>query len=74
MIHVGSSEFFNHASTSVDGCYLYIIMHYGMLQRDCGIRSVPRDGRADPESVKAIDTYTYSENHTNSPHVCSRVC
>ena len=32
MIIVGSSGFFNHASTSVDGCYLYIIIHYGMSQ------------------------------------------
>ena len=32
MILVGSSGFFNHASTSVDWCYLYIIIHYGMSQ------------------------------------------
>ena len=39
MILVGSSGLFNHVSASVDGCYLYIIIHYGMLQRDMGIRS-----------------------------------
>ena len=65
-----SSVFFNHASTSVNGCYLYIIIiHYGMWKRDWGIRLVPRGGRPDSESFKAIDTYTYSKNHTNSPYI-----
>ena len=59
MILVGSSGFFNLASASVDGCYLDIIIHYDILQRDWGIRSAPRDGRPDPESFKAIVTYTY---------------
>ena len=31
--------------------------------------SVPSGGRSDPESFKAIDTYTYIKNHTNSPYV-----
>ena len=48
---------FSLASASVDGCYLYIIIHYGRSQRDWGIRLVPRAGRPDPE-FKAIDTYT----------------
>ena len=74
MILVGYSGFINLASTSVDGCYLYIIIHYGMSQRDWGIRSVPRHGRPDAESLKVIDTNTYSKNHTNSPCVCPRVC
>ena len=56
MIPVGSYWFLNLASASVDGYYLYIITHYGMLQRDMGIRPEPRGGRSDPES-KAIDTY-----------------
>ena len=66
--------FFNLASMSVDGCYLYIIIHHGMSQRDCRIRLVPRGGRPDPESFKVVDTYTYRKNHTNSPYVCPRVC
>ena len=73
MILVGSSGFFNHTSTSADGCCLYIIMHYGMLWWDWGIGSVPRDGRPEPESFKAVDTYTYSEIHTNSPYICPRM-
>ena len=73
MILVGSYGFFDHASTSVDGWYLYIIIHYGMLQRDCGIRLVPRGGRPNPESFKTIGIYTYSKNHTNSPYVCPRM-
>ena len=76
LIPVGSYGFVNLTSPSVDGCYLYIIIHYGMLQRDWGIRSVPRGGRPDPESFKVIDTYTYSKNHTNSPYspyVCPRM-
>ena len=40
MILAGSYGFFNLASTSVDGCYLYIIIHYGMSQRDWVIRLV----------------------------------
>ena len=72
IILAGSSGFINLASTSVDGCYLYLIIHYGMSQRDWEIRSVARGGRPDPESSKAIDTYTYSKNPTNSPYVCSR--
>ena len=67
MILAGSSGFFNHSSASVDGCYLYIIIHYGMSQRDWGIRLMPRGGRPDPESFKAMDTNTYSKNHTNRP-------
>ena len=74
MILAGSSWFFNHASTSVDGCYLYIIIHYGMSQGDWRIRSVSRGGRPDGESFNAIDTYTYSKIHTNSPYVCPRMC
>ena len=35
MIPVGYSGFFNCASMSVDGCYLYIIIHYGMSCGDC---------------------------------------
>ena len=61
MTLLGSSGFFNLASASVDGCYLYIIIHYGMLQRDWRIRSMPRGGMPDAESFKAIDTYTYSK-------------
>ena len=30
MILAGSSGFFNHAFTSVDGCHLYIFIYYGM--------------------------------------------
>ena len=37
MTLVGPSGFFKHASASVDGCCLYIIIHYGMLQWDWGI-------------------------------------
>ena len=33
----------------------------------------PRGGRPDPESSKAIETYNYSQNHTNSPYVCPRM-
>ena len=73
MILVGSSGFCNHALMSVDECYLYIIIHYGMSQRDWGVMSVPRVIRPDPESFKAIDTYTYSENHTNGPFVWPRM-
>ena len=73
MILMGSSRFYNLASVSADGGYLYIIIHYGMSQRDWGIRSVPRGGRPDPESFKAMDTYTYSKVHTNSPYICPRV-
>ena len=53
MIPVGLSWFLNLASTSVDGCYLYIIIHYGISKRDWGNKE---SGRSDPES-KAIDTY-----------------
>ena len=73
IILTGSSGFFNCAFTSVDGCHLYIIIHYGMLQRDWGIRSAPRGGSPDPESFKAIDTYTHSKTCTNSPYVCLRM-
>ena len=73
MILAGSSAFFNHASASVDGCYFYIIIHSGMSQRDWGIRSVPMGGRPGPESFKAIDTYTISKNHTNSPYIHPRI-
>ena len=62
------------AFMSVDGYYLYIIIHYGMSQRDWGLMSVPRVVRPDPESFKAIDTYTYSKNNTYSPYVCPRMC
>ena len=74
MILVGSSGFINHASASVDGRYLYVIIHYGILQRNRGIRSALRGGRPDPESFKAVDTYTYSENHTDSPYACPSMC
>ena len=61
---------FNLASASVHGCYLYIIIHYSMSQRDWGMRSVPRGGRPDEEFfLKAIDTFTYIKNCTNSPYV-----
>ena len=73
MILVESSGFFNHASAYVDGCYLYIIIHYGMLQSDWGIRSVPRCWRPDPESLKAIDTYIYNKKHTNRLYLCPRM-
>ena len=56
MIPVGSYGLLSLAFAPVDGCYLYIIIHYGMSQRNWGIRSVPRAGRPDPE-FKAIDTY-----------------
>ena len=56
MISVGFYMILNLASMSVDGCYLYTTIHYGMLWRDWGIRSVPKGCRPDPES-KAIDTY-----------------
>ena len=70
MIPVGSYGFFNPAFISVDGCYLYVIVHYGMSQRDWRINSVDMGDRPDPESFNTIDTYTYSINHTNSPYVC----
>ena len=70
---VRSYWFFNLASVSIDGGCLYIIIYYGMPQREWGIRSVCRGGRPDPESFKATDTYTYSKNHTNSPCVCLRM-
>ena len=70
MILVGSPQFFNLAFMSVDGCYLYIIICYGMFQRNLEIWLVPRGGRPDSESFKAIDTYTYSKHHANSPYVC----
>ena len=73
MILVGSSGFFNCAATSVDGCYLYIIIQYGMLQRGWGISLALRDERPYPDSFKGIDTYTYNENHTNSPYLCPRM-
>ena len=73
IILVGSSGFFNHASTSVNGCCLYTIIHYGISWWGWWIGSVHRDGRPELESFKAIDTYTYSENCTNSPHVCPRM-
>ena len=73
MILAGSSGLFNCASTYIEGCYLYIIIHYGISQRGWGIKSVPRGGRPNPEWFKAIDTYTYSKNHTNSPCVCPRI-
>ena len=73
MILMGSSEFFNCASASEDRCYFYIIIHYGMSGREWGIKSVLRGDRPDPESFKAIDTYTYSENHTSSPYLCPRI-
>ena len=38
MIPVESCGLFSLTSTSVDGCYLYINVHYGMSQRDWGIR------------------------------------
>ena len=57
MIPTGSYGLFTLASVSVDGYYLYIIIHYGMSQRDWGIRSTPRAGRFDPK-FEAIDTYT----------------
>ena len=34
MILVWSFGLFSPVSMSVDGCYLYIIIHYGMSQRD----------------------------------------
>ena len=61
----GSYWLFSFPSTSVDGCYLYIIIiiHYGMSWRDWGIRLAPRTGRPDLE-FKAIDTYTwYKESY-----------
>ena len=58
----------------VNGCNLYIIIHYGMLQRDQGIRLALRGGTPEPESSKALDTYAYSKNHTNSTYVCPRMC
>ena len=57
MIPAGFYGLFSLASPSADGFCLYIIIHYGMFQRDWGIRSVPRAGRPDQE-FKAIDTYT----------------
>ena len=56
MIPVRSYWFLNLAFTSVDGYYLCIIIHYGMLQRDWGIRLECRGSRPDPEP-KAVDTY-----------------
>ena len=56
IIPVGYYWFLNLASASVDGCYLYIIIQYGMSQRDWAIRPVPRVGRPYLES-KAVDTY-----------------
>ena len=56
MIPAGSHGLFSLASTSVDGCYLYIIIHYGMSQRDWGIRLAPMVGRPGPE-FKANDTF-----------------
>ena len=49
MIPVRSYGFFNLASTSADGCYLYIIIHYGMSWRDWRTRLVPVGGRPDPK-------------------------
>ena len=69
MIPEGSYWFFNLASTSVDGCQLYIIIYYGMLQRDWGIRLMSKGGRPDGEFFKATDANTYIENHTNSLYV-----
>ena len=57
MIPVGSDWLLSLACLPVDGWYLYIIIHYGMSQREWGIRLAPRAGRPDPE-FKAIDTYT----------------
>ena len=57
MIPVGFYGLFSLVSTPVEGCYLYIIIHYGMSQRDWGIRTVPRAGMPDPE-FKTTDTYT----------------
>ena len=57
----GYYGFFNLASASVDGCYLYIIIHYGRSQRNWGIRLAPRGGRPNPEFFKTIDNYTYSK-------------
>ena len=70
---LGSSGLIKLSSMSVDGCYLYIIIHYDMLQNVCRIRSMPRGDRPDSESFQVVDTYTYSKNHTNSPYVCPRV-
>ena len=39
-----------------------------MSQREWGIKSAPKGGRPDPQSFKAVDTYTYSKIHTNSPY------
>ena len=69
----GLQRFFNHASTSIDGCYLYIIIHYGISQRDCRIRMVLRGGRPDPESFNATETYIYSKKCTYSAYVCPRI-
>ena len=61
MILVGSSVFFNHTSASLDGCCLYIIIHYGILWWDWWRGLVLRGGRPETESYKVIDTYSCSK-------------
>ena len=69
MTPVGFYWFFNFASVSIVGCYLYIIIHYDMSLRDCRKGLVPKGGRPDPELFKAIDTYAYIKKYTNNPYV-----
>ena len=57
-------------------CRWVLPLHHHPLwhvSKRMGIRLVPRGGRPGPESFKAIDTYTCSKNHTNSPFVCPRM-
>ena len=59
MVLIGFYRFLNHASASLDGCCLYVIIQNGMLQWDWRVGSVPWYGRAGPEFFKAEDAYAY---------------
>ena len=74
MILMDSYGFFNQASTSVVGCYLYIIIHNSMSWWDWGIGLAPLCGRSAPKSLKAIDSYTYNKSHIDSLYVGLWVC
>ena len=54
MILLGSCRFLNRASTSLDGCCLYIIIHNGMSLWDQGVWQVWT------RIFKAVDTYVCS--------------
>ena len=57
MILMGSYWVFNLASTSVDGCCLYIIINNGMSWWSWGVRLAPWWGRSATKFLKVVDAH-----------------